>query len=344
VKDSQHIDLSGDIYDEAPYGNGVSTEGLDLRLPLNASGSLMKPEKDPSLKYCVIASLVVHLLLLVYLTRVSDLTPTKALLRPGEKVTSVRLIEPPQEPKVPEPPPKEASAISDRDHTAVKERKPKAFPDPKPPLGKVEPLDKRMASLVPPPAPEDLVKPQESQKKKDDAQKQAPEEKRPEGKGKPKASTDPKQKHNNREKEVDLRPTPQEIAKGLSSGAGSSEFFPDGDAEEAVVDINTREEKFFSYLLHLKRKIQAVWVYPQVASKTGMGGMLTVEFSIARNGELLYVNLMDSSGHPVLDEYALRAIKTAAPYYPFPDRMKAKRLRVRANFIYVTSNFFRSIM
>jgi len=40
----------------------------------------------------------------------------------------------------------------------------------------------------------------------------------------------------------------------------------------------------------------------------------------------------------------MKAVKTAAPYYPFPERMRAKRLRIRANFIYVTGGFFRSVM
>ena len=62
--------------------------------------------------------------------------------------------------------------------------------------------------------------------------------------------------------------------------------------EEAVVDINTREDKFFSYMLQLKRKIQGVWVYPASAAQSGLGGSLALEFSIAKNGDLLYVNLL----------------------------------------------------
>jgi len=94
----------------------------------------------------------------------------------------------------------------------------------------------------------------------------------------------------------------------------------------------------------LKQKIQGVWVYPSVAAKSGLGGALAVEFAISKDGELLYVNLLDSSGHAILDESAIKAIRTAAPYFPFPERMKAKRLKIRANFIYITGNYFRSIM
>jgi protein TonB len=264
---------------------------------------------------------------------------------PNEQVTKVRLIEPtaPDSPK--EPPPEHASAISDRDHTALKEKKPKIVTPPKAPLGTVEPFDKRMAALPPPTAPEDLREKKEDRKEdvKEDSRKPKPTPPESLNKPKPKLSDSPS-KRDLKNRNVDLRPTIQDLAKGLSGAPGSPDFFPDGEIEEAVVDINTREDRFFSYLLHLKRKIQGVWIYPSVAAKSGLGGSLTVEFSIANTGELLNVNLLDSSGHSILDESAMKAIKSAAPYYPFPSRMRAKKLRVRANFIYVTESFFRNIM
>ncbi|MBI4962552.1 MAG: energy transducer TonB [Desulfomonile tiedjei] len=302
--------------------------------------------QEKILKYCIIASCILHVGFFVALPHLSELTPTKALLKPGETVTSVRLVEPQTPNTVTEPPPENASAISDRDHTAERPRLPKSPPAPKPPLGNVQPMEKRMASLVPPPAPEDLVKPREEPTKKDVTTKAPPvSEKANSNHSKHRDQTDPLAKKNSLNKRpVDLTPTLQDIAKGFSSPGGATDFYPDGDLEEAVVDINTREDRFFSYLWHLKQKIQGVWVYPAVAAKSGIGGALSVEFSVSKEGELLYVNLVDSSGHTILDESAMKAIRSAAPYFPFPPRLKAKRLRVRANFIYVTGNAFRSIM
>jgi periplasmic protein TonB len=322
-------------------------DGIDDSLrpeeAFRGSQGIKTTDGEKILKYCLIASVFLHIAFFGILPRLAQLTPTKALLQPGERVTQVRLIEP-QTPKATvEPPPERASAISDRDHTAQRERLPKMPPAPKAPLGKVEPVEKRMASLAPPPAPEDLVKFREEATKKDAETKTlAPLEKAPDSHLKQRHRIDARSKRNNLKKHsLDLTPTPQDIA---AAARGGTEFFPEGDVDEAVVDINTREDRFFSYLLQLKHKIQGVWVYPSVAAKAGIGGALSVEFSISKNGELLYVNLLDSSGHTILDECAMKAIKTAAPYYPFPDRMKAKRLRIRANFIYVTSNYARGIM
>jgi len=281
--------------------------------------------------------------LIAGLPQLANLTPTRALLKPGERVTQVRLIESPPPEEKPEPPPERESAISNRDHTAVKERLAKVPPGAQAPLGKMEPLEKRMAALVPPSAPEDYARTPPPEREREPDPKPSPTTKSTDATLKPKD-----QAPNNRKKlasrHPDLRPTPEDIAKGLSAPRGSPDFFPDGELDEAVVDINTREERFFSYLLHLKHKIQGVWVYPSTAARAGIGGSLSVEFSVSKDGELLYVNLLDSSGHSILDDSAMKAIKTAAPYFPFPTRLKAKRLRIRANFIYITGNSFRSIM
>ncbi|MFC1834380.1 energy transducer TonB [Thermodesulfobacteriota bacterium] len=139
----------------------------------------------------------------------------------------------------------------------------------------------------------------------------------------------------------------QDLANALNprqAPQGSPGFYLDGDVEEEVVDINTSDGKFYSYLLHLKKKIQGVWVYPKGAANSGIGGQLKVEFLIAKNGQLIDCKLLDSSGHHVLDHSAVSAIQTAAPYNPLPRRLRTKRLRIRANFIYVTQSFFRRIM
>jgi protein TonB len=255
-------------------------------------------------------------------------------------VTSVRLVEPPPVEKKIERPPERASAISDRNHSTQRERIPKQLPGSRSLLGRVEP-PLRIAALSPPTAPEDLVKSGSEKRKKHrekpDAEERAPKKDLQKNKA-------VERKKNIRNLHVDLSPTPREVAQGLSRPGGSKEFFSEGDPDEVVVDINTREDKFFSYLLHLKQKIQGVWIYPAAAARAGVGGSLTVEFAVGNDGRLLYANLLDSSGHNLLDQSALRAIQTAAPYYPFPARMKAKRLRIRANFIYVTGNYFRGIM
>ncbi len=309
--------------------------------------------KDKALKYTVLVSLLLHALLFVGIPNFLKVPATDSRIRPDEQVTKVRLIE--SQPETKEEPPPDTTAFSDRNHVAEKERLPKVMPAPQAPLGKVEPVEQKLASL-PPSAPDLAPKEQETEEteqppveeKPDKVEKPKPEEpkrveKPPKSRPRPKAQHKPTRKPTHNTK-VDLRPTAQDFEKGMAKQYGGPDFYPDGEIEEAVVDINTKEDRYFSYLLHLKHKIQGVWVYPSVAARSGIGGSLTVEFSIEKNGALAYVNLLDSSGHTILDESALKAIKGAAPYFPLPSRMKAKKLKVRANFIYLTQNFFRNIM
>jgi periplasmic protein TonB len=346
VIDPELLEKSFDFDDMALEDDHWGDEYVPSTGGLQWIGSLVSPDRDRLLKFGVAASLILHILAFTVVPRLAQMEPKKSGLRPGEEVQRVRLVNFEQPPAKPEPPPEQASAISDRNHTAPVQRLPKRPPMPKLPMGSPVPPEKRMASVKPPMAPEDFVKPKEDQPKPMQQSRPSTDVSKPHRKAAPKELTPPGtkgKKEDFRNRKVDLRPTQQEIRQGFSSSGGTPDFYPDGDVEEVVVDINAREDRFFSYLHGLKKKIEAAWVYPRVAAQSGLGGQLTLEFSIAREGDLLNVTLLDSSGHNILDESALKAIKSAAPYHPFPPSLRAKRLRIRANFIYVTSDFFRRI-
>jgi protein TonB len=342
------LDDSNDaVLDE--YDVGDVFTGLEERFQV--SDAVQISGKNRVLLACIFVSLLLHFGLVFAIPRLAGFPRADSVLKPGEKATQVRLVEPQPTEPTPAPPQENASAISDRNHFTQKERIPKVPPAPLAPLGSPEPIQRHMASLSPPSAPEDFIEEKEAPKPQEETAKeeekptpavQQPQQKN--GRTKSKESVEPRPSKKKPQRRVDLRPTPEEVQTGISGPGGGADFYPDGVVDEAVVDINTREDRYFSYLLHLKRKIQGVWVYPSAAAKSGIGGMLTIEFSIAKNGELVYVNLLDSSGHAILDESAKTAVKTAAPYHPLPESMKAKRLRIRANFIYVTQNYFRNIL
>jgi protein TonB len=341
----QRFDISDQI-DEEVFDGRERIEDTDREEVMHFAEDLDTRRRDTYLTYGILASVVLHVALLAAIPRLGELAPAKAFLKPGEEVTPIRLVEFPTPPEKTEPPPDKASGISDRNHTAKRERIPKALPRPKAAPGKMTPSPPQIAALSPPPAPEDLVKgrekkPPEQSRVETRPAKQPAKKRRSSGE---KTRESVSKRENLKKPGVDLRPTAQEIARALSGRAGPTDFYPEGDPDEAVVDINTREDRFFSYLLHLKRKIEGVWIYPSSAAKSGLGGELTLEFLVSKKGKLLGVSLLDSSGYSILDQSAIRAIRTAAPYHPFPPRLKAKRLRVRARFIYVTNRYFRRIM
>jgi len=108
---------------------------------------------------------------------------------------------------------------------------------------------------------------------------------------------------------------------------------------EATVSLDSRELKYVSYLSKIKKKIEPRWHYPERAQKIGLQGKLALYFSIVDDGHLDRLELLNSSGHPLLDEEALKAVRGAAPYHPLPDRFKISRLNIMATFEYRISPY-----
>lgn len=105
--------------------------------------------------------------------------------------------------------------------------------------------------------------------------------------------------------------------------------------KEETVDLNTQEFKYYSYFLKLKRQIEGVWHYPKESAQRGEQGHLNVIFTITKTGYLEDVKIVRSSGYGRLDSEAIRAIRIASPYSPFPKSWgRLEKLNVKATFEY----------
>ena len=100
------------------------------------------------------------------------------------------------------------------------------------------------------------------------------------------------------------------------------------------ISFDTKEVKYASYFSRIKQQIQQVWIYPIQASDKQISGQLTLKFEISRDGNLIGVHLTNSSGFNILDISAIKSVKQAAPYYPFPITIKKKKLSILATFVY----------
>ncbi len=108
-----------------------------------------------------------------------------------------------------------------------------------------------------------------------------------------------------------------------------------GDEEE--VSLNTTEIKYADYMARIKHQIEKVWTYPEQAARKGISGQITLRFKLSKDGNLLSVRMIESSGTKILDVAAIKAVKGAAPYYPFPATITTKKLVITASFIYSPS-------
>jgi TonB family protein len=99
---------------------------------------------------------------------------------------------------------------------------------------------------------------------------------------------------------------------------------PPPSLDQDTISLDTKDERYVTY--H--------WKYPPDALERLLEGKLMVVFSLARKGEVIQIKLMKNSGHEILDKEAIRAIRAAAPFPPFPGHVRVSRLNIKASFDY----------
>jgi periplasmic protein TonB len=111
----------------------------------------------------------------------------------------------------------------------------------------------------------------------------------------------------------------------------------DGRASGAngPVRLDTKDPQYVTYFNSIKRAIEVVWQYPELALRYGLQGRLLLEFSILGNGDIESAKIVRSSGSNLLDEEALRAVKAAAPFGPIPPWLGKNRIDIVASFEYL---------
>ena len=134
--------------------------------------------------------------------------------------------------------------------------------------------------------------------------------------------------------EVPKAPALPNLIPSSESLAKIEEEKREGEADEETISLDSTDFKYTSYLLGVKSRVEGVWKYPEAAKKSAIQGRGLISFTIQRDGSLSELNLLTSSGYPVLDEEILKAIRAAAPFNPMADNMSIKRLNVVATFEY----------
>ena len=62
--------------------------------------------------------------------------------------------------------------------------------------------------------------------------------------------------------------------------------------------------------------------YPTEARRAGIYGTLRMLVSMKKDGTIKELAILESSGSSVLDDAAIRIVRMAAPFAPFPDDMR----------------------
>jgi periplasmic protein TonB len=93
---------------------------------------------------------------------------------------------------------------------------------------------------------------------------------------------------------------------------------------ERFISARTRQSAYASYMEAWRTKVERIGNlnYPEEARRQGLTGELVLDVALNPDGTVHSVTLLRSSGLPVLDEAAQRIVQLAAPFAPFPEKIR----------------------
>ncbi len=91
-----------------------------------------------------------------------------------------------------------------------------------------------------------------------------------------------------------------------------------------LTSVATKASADAAYLNSWTQKIEQVGNknFPQEALRQGLFGNLRMSVSLYPNGTVAGVKILQSSGHHILDDAAVRIVKLASPFPPFPPEIR----------------------
>ena len=92
-----------------------------------------------------------------------------------------------------------------------------------------------------------------------------------------------------------------------------------------LTSVAARQSVDAAYLMDWRRRVEAVGnkYYPEASVRYGLYGKLRLLVVIRADGSLHDIRVLSSSGYAVLDEAAIKIVRMAAPYAPFPAELRA---------------------
>ncbi len=128
-----------------------------------------------------------------------------------------------------------------------------------------------------------------------------------------------------------------------------------GGIEGEPIPLDSMDARFNDYLERLRRKIKSNWGFPCVRDERTRDcqhktTFLVVEFGILRDGRLQFVDVLQSSGYPIYDDYAVNAIKFSSPFPAVPSSliMAMKQgsggVAIKARFNYIVDTSLTNIL
>lgn len=304
-----------------------------------------KKNRPALLATCLLISIMLHLAIF-FVLRNRDLATVSPTTQ--QQPTIVKLVDKPKQSKpkeyeldqhpvkpTPEPPP-ESSRLAEQNQRVKKEMAPKGD-------------DSRDQATTPPPSRPEQTPPAQPKSNKISRPKSEPREVAKSTEQKQAPPRRPTQQAT-KEREQPLAPEQQSLPSlnqltQLSKDTLGRIFKNEQARRERIKErsdletgdtvwLNLERGLLISFFRRFRNQIEGVWNYPREAIEKGMQGTLLLKITVNHDGELVDVDLLNSSGSDILDYEAIQAVYRAAPFgplgkhYPYPD------LKIMAHFRY----------
>lgn len=83
-----------------------------------------------------------------------------------------------------------------------------------------------------------------------------------------------------------------------------------------------------AYTSKIRAKLNRLKKYPPAAASQKISGVVTVNFTVNRQGAVISSRMVKSSGHPVLDQEAMALLKRCSPFPPMPKDLSQNSLNL----------------
>ncbi len=109
---------------------------------------------------------------------------------------------------------------------------------------------------------------------------------------------------------------------------------PDRGAREATLALEATDERYRGYLDRVRSAVDGSWRgWREALLAAGRGGRVVVRVSLRPGGQVDEVQVIESSGSPILDQEAVASVRRS-PLPPFPAHWTLERLHLVAQFDY----------
>jgi len=108
------------------------------------------------------------------------------------------------------------------------------------------------------------------------------------------------------------------------------------------ISARTKEFKYASYMRDWVAKVERVGElnYPDAARRQNLSGKLIVQVAVYPDGSVREITIRKPSGYKILDDAAVRIVKLAAPFAPFPESIKRETdvLYITRTWVFTSGN------